>query len=66
MMMPVYSYLTVTIIASMSSKKQNKKIKKLFQFIHLNIHSIQPHIQELRNMLLPLEFKFDFVAISDS
>ena len=34
--------------------------------MHLNIHSIKLHIHELRNMLLLLEFKFDFIAISES
>ena len=42
---------------------------KAFSILHLNIHSIQKHIDSLRTLLLILEsdkFEFDIVAISES
>ena len=42
---------------------------KSFSILHLNIHSIQKHIDSLRTLLLMLEsdnFQFDIVAISES
>ena len=40
--------------------------KKSFSILHLNIHSIQKHIDELRIALQMLKFKFDVIAISES
>ena len=37
-----------------------------FSIFHLNIHSIQLHIEDLRIILQLLEFKFDIIAISES
>ena len=37
-----------------------------FSVLHLNIASIEMHIEELRTMLLLLNFKFDIIAISES
>ena len=42
------------------------KAENSFSILHLNIHSIQLHIEELRTILLLLEFKFDIIAISES
>ena len=39
---------------------------KNFSILHLNIHSIQLHIEELRVVLRALNYKFDVVAISES
>ena len=39
---------------------------KNFSIFHLNIHSIQLHIKELRILLNLLKFKFDVIAISES
>lgn len=39
---------------------------KSFSILHLNIHSIQLHIEDLRIMLQLLNFKFDIIAISES
>ena len=46
----------------------NAKIEasKNFSILHLNIHSIQCHVEELRVLLHALDFKFDIVAISES
>ena len=46
----------------------NAKIEagKNFSILHLNIHSIQRHVEELRVLLHALNFKFDIVAISES
>ena len=39
---------------------------KSFSILHLNIHSIQFHIEDLRVMLQMLNFNFDIIAISES
>ena len=46
----------------------NAKIEasKNFSILHLNIHSIQRHVEELRVLLHALDFKFDIIAISES
>ena len=46
----------------------NSKFNKTknFSIFHLNIHSIQRHIEQLRTLLLLLDFKFDFIAITES
>ena len=40
--------------------------KKSFSIFHLNIHSIDLHIEELRVALQLLDFQFDFICISES
>ena len=40
--------------------------KNNFSIFHLNIHSIQLHINDLSNLLHALDFKFDVIAISES
>jgi len=40
--------------------------KTTFSILHLNIHSIQKHIDELRAALDILKFKFDVIALSES
>ena len=47
-----------------SNAKFNKN--KSFSILHLNIHSIQRHIEELRSILSLLDYKFDIIAISES
>ena len=37
-----------------------------FSILHLNIHSIQLHIEELRILLHALDYEFDIIAISES
>ena len=39
---------------------------KSFSVLHLNIHSIQLHIEDLRILLSVLDFSFDIIAISES
>ena len=39
---------------------------KTFSIFHLNIHSMQKHISELRIMISMLEINFDVIAISES
>ena len=49
--------------------KANFNSSKSFSIFHLNIHSIQKHIESLRTLLLILEtkdFEFDILAISES
>ena len=45
------------------SKFNPKKTKSIF---HVNIHSIEKHIDELRSYLLLTGFQFDILAISES
>ena len=47
-------------------KKAKFKSSQSFSILHLNIHSIQLHIEELKILLELLEFKFDIIAISES
>ena len=46
--------------------KAKFKEKKTFSILHLNVHSIEFHIEELRILLHMLNFKFDFICISES
>ena len=46
--------------------KQKFKPEKSFSIFHINIHSIDLHIEELRVALQLLDFKFDFICISES
>ena len=39
---------------------------KNFSILHLNIHSIQLHVEELRILLHALDYAFDIIAISES
>ena len=39
---------------------------KNFSILHMNIHSIQLHIEELRILLKAIDYKFDIIAISES
>ena len=39
---------------------------KSFSILHLNIHSIQRHIEEFRVILQLMDFKFDIICISES
>ena len=47
-------------------RKQKFKPEKSFSIFHINIHSIDLHIEELRVALQLLDFKFDFICISES
>ena len=42
------------------------KEKKVTSIFHINIHSIEKHIDELRNYLMLSGFQFDVLAISES
>ena len=46
--------------------KASFQSSKSFSILHLNIHSIQKHIEELQIILIALNFKFDIIAISES
>ena len=46
--------------------KAKFKEEKTFSVIHLNIHSIERHIEEFRIILQMLDFKFDIICISES
>lgn len=39
---------------------------KTFSILHLNIHSVELHIEDLRIILSMLNFKFDFICLSES
>ena len=45
--------------------KANFNSSKSFSILHLNIHSIKKHIEELRIVLILLNFKFDIIALSE-
>ena len=47
-------------------RKQKFNPDKSFSIFHLNIHSIDLHIEELRVALQLLDFRFDFICISES
>ena len=47
-------------------QKQKLKDDKSFSVFHLNIHSVQAHIEELRILLEMLNFQFDFICLSES
>ena len=47
-------------------QKQKLKDDKSFSVFHLNIHSVQAHIDDLRILLGMLEFEFDFICLSES
>ena len=46
--------------------KSKFKENKTFSILHLNIHSVEAHIEELRIILHMLNFKFDFICLSES
>ena len=58
---PVCSYYSID---EFSKAKFNPT--KSFSILHFNIHSIQRHVEELRTLLLMLNFNFDFIAITES
>ena len=58
--------LIVIITVLMNLKKNNFKSEKTFSVFHLNIHSVELHIEELRIILEMLNFKFDFICLSES
>ena len=47
---------------------KNKKFKSddYFSMYHLNIHSIQLHIEDLRTVLKMLNFKFDIICLTET
>ena len=47
-------------------QKAKFKEEKTFSILHLNIHSVQRHIGELRIVLKMLNFNFDFICLSES
>ena len=47
-------------------QKAKFKTSTSFSIFHLNIHSVQLHIEELRILLEKISFKFDIIAISDT
>ena len=46
--------------------KAKLEAHKNFSILHLNIHSIQLHVEEIRILLHALDYKFDIIAISES
>ena len=46
--------------------KQKFNSIKHFSILHLNIHSLEFHIEELRIALKLINFKFDFICITES
>ena len=42
------------------------KANKVTSICHINIHSIEKHIDEIRNYLMWVDFQFDALAISES
>ena len=47
-------------------RNQKFNPKKTFSIFHMNIHSADLHIEELRVALQLLDFQFDFICISES
>jgi len=47
-------------------RNQKFNPKKTFSIFHMNIHSVDLHIEELRVALQLLDFQFDFICISES
>ena len=47
-------------------QKLKLKPEKSFSIFHLNIHSVQAHISDLRILLGMLDFDFDFICLSES
>ena len=58
---PICSYFSINEFCS-----ANFDPNKNFSILHLNVHSIQLHIEEVRTMLLLLNFHFDFLAFTES
>ena len=46
-------------------QKLKVKPEKSFSIFHLNIHSVQAHIEDLRILLGMLDFDFDFICLSE-
>ena len=46
--------------------KASFQSSKNFSILHLNVHSIQKHIEELRILLTALSYKLDIIAIFES
>jgi len=51
-------------IDEFESKKFNTD--KYFSILHLNIHSVELHIEEFKIILKMLNFKFDFICLSET
>ena len=47
-------------------KKKKYDTSKVFSILHLNIHSVEAHIEELRITLQILDHTFDFICLSES
>ena len=47
-------------------QKLKVKSEKTFSIFHLNIHSVQAHIEDLRVLIGMLDHKFDFICLSES
>ena len=47
-------------------KKMKFNSSREFSILHLNIHSVEAHIEELRIALQLIEYKFDFICLSES
>ena len=51
-------------VDSFKSKKFDSS--KEFSILHLNIHSVEAHIEDLRIVLQLINYKFDFICLSES
>ena len=49
-----------------SFKRMKFNSSKEFSILHLNIHSIEAHIEDLRIALQLIDYKFDFICLSES
>ena len=47
-------------------KKKKFNCSKEFSILHLNIHSIEAHIEELRIALQLIDYEFDFICLTES
>merc|ERR1739841_162625 len=45
---------------------KSTRTEKSFSIFHLNIHSVQAHIEDLRVLIRMLDHKFDFICLSES
>ena len=58
---PDCNYYSIEVFSTAKFSKN-----KTFSLLHLNTHSIQRHIEELRSILSLLDYKFDIQVISNN
>ena len=59
-------YIDCKYLSIEGFKKMKFNSTREFSILHLNIHSVEAHIEELRIVLQLIDFKFDFICLSES